>query len=147
MRSKLAVVLCSILGAFLLYCGQSALNEPDGGALRDLFSGDAVLDARAGAGDACCTTPFKFTRITEGTITPGGVSPAVDVSAFREVVIFMNPNRDTVGVYFYPDAESDKYVLTSGVARSAGKIAVQGPFLKIANNGDAPANYHVAGVQ
>ena len=149
MHNKLAVIICSILGATLLYCGQSAMNDPrDGGVLADLFAGDAVRDAGASGGAVCCTTPHSFTKVAEGSVAARATTGTYKVGAFREVVIYMNPPQASAGeILFFPDEQSDRFLVVSGERRAAGRITVEGPVLKIRNTSDAPANFYLAGVQ
>jgi len=104
MRARVSIVVCSILGAFLIYCGQSAFYDVerrlgDGGGAGEARSrsdgrGQAgadgfVADARAESG-ACCTPATEtFVKIGEGKVSGGKSSPAFSVSGYREIVFYV----------------------------------------------------------
>ncbi len=91
--TRAGTVCCVILGSFLLYCGQSAMNavgSPDGGG----FVGEAMGEA-----GTCCTAPAReaptvlFDDLVSGSPVAGSsanctfLTPVLDVSAYRTIVI------------------------------------------------------------
>lgn len=85
--NKSMFVTAAIVGSFLIYCGQTALNQSADGSSSDRRS--AVRDARAQGGEGgCCSAP-QFTLIKEGILSaPYYQSDAIDVSKFREVILY-----------------------------------------------------------
>jgi hypothetical protein len=136
-----------IVGSFLLYCGQSALN-PDGGGPGDGFVTDA-----AAADDCGCTTGPTFTKLAEGTLGAGTAAPPIAVGEYREAIMYVT-SRSPAGCSvfsgdviprFRPDAatafgESGQY--------NYGRIRVDGTDLQLTFTSTTctSINYVVAGV-
>jgi hypothetical protein len=131
------MALCMILGAFLIYCGQSM----DGGFVPD-----------AAAQQQCTPAPPVFTKLDEADLPANTASNPIAVGAYREVVVYIAAgcsNASTIGAQFRPDAAtpfgfSGQFVSTS--PPYGGRLRVDGVDLKLMGNGCA-AHYVVAGVQ
>jgi hypothetical protein len=167
MRSRLTVVLAVITGSFFLYCGQGAAEnifaQLDGGpGAGPGSSGGFVKDAHAepGSGGCCAVPPQTFTKLKEGKLgfelntPPVFTSGAIDVGAYREVVVYARTKNVTcplsaLHVRFRPDA-STPFADTgaSGFTMTAGgRLRVDGSHLELSTDGCAGTiDYAVAGV-
>jgi hypothetical protein len=138
-----------LLGAFLIYCGQSAMNKtpakPDGGF---------VKGAMGQQGSTCCTPPAQtFTKLWEGDVTPMAPSPAIAVGAYRELVLYYIDNGYSstfLVAKFRPDSSTD-FLMTSALFAgtksnvSAGRLQVNGSDVQFSTG--AQIHIVVAGVQ
>ena len=135
-----------IVGSFLLYCGQSAMNT-DGGPH------DGFVDDANAAVDCGCTTGPTFTKLAEGTIPNGTAAAPIAVGSYREVVVYVTsvtPADCTLlsgelMPRFRPDSatpfgESGQYTY--------GRLRVDGADLQLTFQGDycSSIGYVVAGV-
>ena len=125
MRTKISVVVASILGVFLLYCGQSAVN-----ILVDGGGGDGgVRDAHAADG-SCCSP--SFTKIAEGTLAKEASSDEMDLSSYNEIIVFHSPPGcfDQLTATYYPVGSTEFY-LSYTVTKS--RMLTHGPRMRLRN--------------
>jgi len=134
MRIHAGVVIASIVGSFLVYCGQSS-TSPDGAVVRD-----------AKADGSCTTTPPSFTKLAEGDATAGVVTSPVAVGAYREVIVYLPFGTNcVVEVGFRPDA-STPFGITGQFADNGARVRVDGTDMQLRTNCSG-VHYVVAGVQ
>jgi len=158
MRSKLSMATVMIIGSFVIYCGQQAMNISgvDGGPpMSDGFVKDAfVRDANAQSSGACCTQGYSFAKLSEGDLGPGGMSGPITVGNYREAIIYLRPISTACPVYvsFRPDSNSP-FAFTGTYDVSVGaRLPVNGSDLRVefATSGACAitsTHYMVAGVQ
>lgn len=154
--SRLSFVIAAILGAFVIYCGQSSMNNLlDGGGLdgrassRDGRStgGDGfVRDARAQSNDCCTPQPYTFTKINEQTVGASSHAGAIDVSAYREIVVYLD-SYPCSGIYVNFAPSADLTLMTTGTAITAMPKRVLGSFATILNNCDQSVHVGIYGIK
>ena len=91
MRGRFSFVLLVIFGSFCVYCAQNVTSGGNGGGSGN---GGGGMVGNAGA-DTCCTPPdppagvvLFDQKFTSQTVTSYGcVSPAIDVSGYRTIVV------------------------------------------------------------
>jgi hypothetical protein len=135
-----------IAGSFLIYCcnGGGGAGGPGDGSRGDGLVGDAHGDT------GCCNLmPQTFTKIADGTLsTEYSLTNAIDVSAYREVVLY--GDYCDFRVLFQPDASSPfGFTGQGGNVFEGGRIRVDGPALKLemwSPTSSAPCRYQLAGV-
>jgi hypothetical protein len=173
MPRKISIIIGSMLGALLIYCGQTTLDQAlDGSAGDGTRVGDGtrkdgrfIRDAHA-AGAECCT-PSAQTLKPLGQVTLDNnkhLSGSISVSAYREVIVYRISGKlayTCTGsvwgvapeVTFRADANSPFGDTGAG---SNGRIRVDGSDLqiRISNPSDCASGqfvgsvtYLVAGVQ
>jgi hypothetical protein len=129
MNKKLSIVLGSLLGAMLIYCGQGAMQGLDGGIF-----GNENDKGSNGIKDAWATdgTPV-FVKVAEGRLTPEKTwSEAIDVSQYREISCFYSVEggsactSNDLGLYYFPAADSPMRLYMP-----EGRFPIQGPIIKI----------------
>lgn len=91
-KNRAAIIVLSFIGSFLIYCGQSAMNNGNEGivlpgmdATKDILPMDMVKDAKADH------EPPQFTKLLDfGLNVDAGTleSSEIDVSGYREVVVY-----------------------------------------------------------
>jgi hypothetical protein len=135
MRIHAGVVIASIVGSFLVYCGQSS-TSPDGAVVRD-----------AKADGTCCTaTAPTFTKLAEGDAATGAPTNAIPVGAYREVVVYLPYGTlCTMEVGFRPDASTPFGTTGQDAGEGGARIRVDGTDLQLKSN--CAVHYVVAGVQ
>ncbi len=134
MRVHAGLVIASIVGSFLVYCGQA-------GTSRD---GAVVHDAAADTGTCCTATAPTFTKLAEGDTTAGVPTTAVAVGAYREVIVYLSPGTNcVVETAFRPDA-STPFGITGQFADNGARLRVDGTDLQLRS--DCAFHYVVAGV-
>lgn len=146
MRSRVSIVIGSLLGATLIYCGQSALENTDG---RVVFDG-GVPDARADS-----STPPSFEKVAEGQLSPSPgkvTSNEIDVGKYREIVVYVKPVGDKycsisdTRIYFYPFPGAP--YRTNHMY--PGRLLVNGPVMRLELNDPescALVQYYVMGLK
>jgi hypothetical protein len=161
MKRPLTVTLASLIGAFGIYCSQSAVTDGDrdGGASSGGPVGEASADSPTVPSAGCCTTPVpKFKPLGELTVTDTTKSAIVAVGAYREIVIYrvadtklngtcIGPSSGLVEATFRSDASGAFGYVGGG---DSGRFAVQGSDLQLRfRSAGCPgsATYQVAGVE
>lgn len=147
-HSRLSFVGASLLGAFCVYCTQSAVTAPGGVGGILLPDGAApVGNASAqGTGGGCCTPPAQtFTKLADVAFT-FGVSPAegnrsvtsssIDVRSYREI-IFLKKEVTTTGCYssgldaHWRLGEGEAWGTDGQGGTGGGRLRVQAPELAL----------------
>lgn len=137
-KNRAAIIVLSFIGSFLIYCGQSAMNNSDGGvilpgmdATKDMLPMDMVKDAKADH------EPPQFTKLLDfGLNVDSGTleSSEIDVSGYREVVVYdAGATPCSTAFQWQFSASSDSpfgYVSTTGL----GARRVLGTRMKIKLN-------------
>jgi hypothetical protein len=132
MQRNLVLVVSVLVASTLVQCGHDAMVHPESAS-------DANADT--GSGGTCCTPPKQtFTTLAEGDIPMNFTTsemrfttPAVDVSAYREVVLGFSSTGggcliDADDVLF-EEAGSSVFVYT-GQLTTGGRIRVDGPTMQ-----------------
>jgi hypothetical protein len=140
-----------VAGAFLIYCGHTALN-PDGSG-RDGF-------VKGAAGDTCCgATAPVFTTLFDGNVVGLAATSAIAVGAYRQVVVYNVPTHATelptcsdIYAHFRPDAShpfgyTGQRLSANTPTLSGGTLRVDGSDLILLNWGADACHILVAGVQ
>lgn len=120
------VGVCSLLGALTIYCGQSMMSDPGGpGPIDDVHA-----------------QPPTFVKLAEGKLTEGQSSPAIDVSAYSQVVLYTTATTGTqdrcnfpyVRTKFRMDAATPFSLSTTAGTfpmGEGGRITVEGTALQL----------------
>lgn len=147
MKTKTLVALGSICGAFVLYCGEDAMNALDGGP-------GMVHDAGAQSGGGGCCAPL-FSTISEGSLDNSDLATSfvanLDTSGVRTLVLYTEASQ--VGcefsVGFQPTTSPDETKSIGRTVRSGETVPVLGPraFLQLRDaNSCTTADYHLLGL-
>lgn len=89
-KQRAQIALCSVLGAFLIYCGQSVANDPQIiiGGDADMGSTSMIPDASAETA-ACLNVVNKFTKLeTLRLFNDRDRKVTVDVGDYAEIVVY-----------------------------------------------------------
>jgi hypothetical protein len=138
--TKLSSTFLIFTGAFLLYCGDKAMDSvlPDGG--------DLVSDANAHEGGECCSAPLPSrTRLAAATIT--GIGSPIDVSSYREVIVQGDPTSNCSGLTLaFSDKADDTTAVTILFNQEGGTSRVLGNYVRVANRFSGDCNSEPYGV-
>jgi hypothetical protein len=134
LSARFPFVLALVCGSFSVYCVQSAVQGSD-------------PTAKADCGTPA--TPPAFTELASGIAQNPGTSEAIDVSAYREVVLQVTPSSKscTLGAIrpSFRQADDEVFAYTGQDFQSSvgapvapgGRIRVDGPQLQLVFNGCA----------
>ncbi len=150
---RLSMVACSILGAFAIHCSSEHL--PDG-TPSDGYVTDAAAEDSGSADTCCAPTAPVFTKLSAGDLPAHGESPVIDVSAYREVVLYGfgcgTTTQSPLRMYFASEPggvfqSTGQSFVKLGDGTFGGRVRVDGPQLKLDSSCGIPMSYQVVGVR
>jgi hypothetical protein len=148
MTKRASIVTCSLFGALAIHCTSemTGMNGSDG----------YVADANAA--ECCGATAQTFTLLSSGTTsTAARETPAIDVSGYREVVVYIGGSCGGTAYVVGFNAQPNGTFMQTGqtvpgldYGGAGGRVRVDGPQMKLLHfctSSTTPLQYMVAGVR
>jgi len=141
MQERIRFLAAAALGSLCLYCAPAAMD-----ALSS--TGDPVRDANAQVDEACCRPPAdQFVKLGAwslptpiSTDDPLLVTEAIDVTGFRELVVYLDRRGSTWeemicqpyhSIAFRPDGETPFGTTGQGSSATGRRIRVDGQAIRL----------------
>jgi len=141
--TRIKIIISSILGAFLIYCGQSVSNDQDPTRLADQNA--TVPNAQAQDGSCTADCLPQFSVLFEGAIGQNGESEVLDVTRFRHVVVYRETDStNCIDLVWRGNANTDFGHVNPNVT---GMVPVYGRELRVRNSCGSTLNLSLAGVR
>lgn len=143
-QTRIKIIISSILGAFLIYCGQSVRNNGDVTVLDD--QNGTIPDARAQDGTCTKDCQPQFTVVFDGVLGQSGETEVLDATRFTHVVVYReSESTNCIQLLWRGNENTDFGHVNPNVT---GMVPVYGRQLRVRNGcGDRTLNLSVAGVR